>query len=197
MHDIRLPRTGKDSDHVILHKVWDYKISRPSRQVPGHNAENYWLNIRVHLFLNMDNIDVEQCALYSGADLSLRSPTRHLRTADHSSRSSSATRTKDASSRQYLSFDDHHYQQLQPDLKTECHVIQQIETASAEEIRLRPRSFEVPNSRHTSWIERNPSETTESGETGNHVDLRYILPIATVVCVVAVVPLIVFAATHS
>lgn len=145
----------------------------------------------------MDNIDVEHCALYSGADLSLRSPTRHLRTVDHSSRSSSATRTKDASSRQYLSFDDYHYQQLQPGVKTECHVNQHIETASAEETRLHSRSFEAPNSFHTFWIGSEPSKTTESGGTGNHVDLRYILPIATVVCVVAAVPLIVFAATHS
>ena len=70
-------------------------------------------------------------------------------------------------------------------------------TASAEETRLHPLSLEAPNSRHTFWIGRNPSETTESGETGNHVDLRYIPAIATVVCVVAVVPLIVFASTHS
>ncbi|THY73873.1 hypothetical protein D6C87_06699 [Aureobasidium pullulans] len=145
----------------------------------------------------MDNIDVEQCALYSGSDLSLRNPAHHLRTADPSSRSSSATRTKDASSRRYLSFDDHLYQQLQPDLKTECHVNQQIETASAEGTRLNPRSFEASNSRYTFWIGSDPFKTTENGGTGNHVDLRYVLPIATVVCVVAVVPLIVFAATHS
>lgn len=145
----------------------------------------------------MDNIEVEQCALYSGVDLSLQSPVRYLRTADYSSRSSSATCTKDAISRRCLSFDDHHYQQLQPDSKTECHVNQQIETASAEETRLHPRSFEAPDSRHTVWIGSNSSKTTESGGTGNHVDLRFILPIATVVCVVAVVPLIVFAATHS
>jgi len=34
MHElIGLHRTGKDSNHVILHKVWDYKISRPSRRL--------------------------------------------------------------------------------------------------------------------------------------------------------------------
>lgn len=84
-----------------------------------------------------------------------------------------------------------HYQLIEAQAKSE-HILQHNDTATTKDSHLSPREFTEPRSGNTFCF----GDKSPKG-TGSRIDSRYILPAASLVCFVSVIPLIVYATTHK
>lgn len=96
---------------------------------------------------------------------------------------------EDTKVRRAVSPTSYQYQPIEFESKSE-HILQHNDTATTKDSHLLPREFPEPRLGNTF------SSPRTCIYTSSRIDLRYIFPAASLICLVSVVPLIVYAATN-
>lgn len=98
---------------------------------------------------------------------------------------------EDTEAQREVSPASYQYQLIEHQSKSE-HILQHVNTATTRDSHLSPRKFTESRPGNTFCFgDKSPRDTS------SRIDPRYILPAASLVCLVSVVPIIVYATTHK